>query len=173
MLQRQALLILKKADAIIEKIEITALVAFLAIMMLVAFSQVILRNFFSTALSWGDGLTRALVLWVGFMGASVAVKQGRYINIDAFSRLLPEKSKRISRLVIYIFSTVVCILLGIAAVSFVLSEYEAGTTYSIGIASWIVELVIPSTFFFLSVRFSLKALLLISGEPLERQEWEQ
>jgi TRAP-type C4-dicarboxylate transport system permease small subunit len=63
-------------------------------------------------------------------------------------------------------------MLGIAGINFVRMEHAAGTIYSIGIASWIVELVIPSTFFFLSLRFLLKFLSVIAGEPLEKQEWE-
>ncbi|OFZ79567.1 MAG: hypothetical protein A2583_14585 [Bdellovibrionales bacterium RIFOXYD1_FULL_53_11] len=164
---------LLRIDVLIARIEGTALVVFLAVMLLVAFIQVFMRNFMSGALSWGDGLTRALVLWSGFMGASLAVKDGRYINVDAFSRLLGEKSKRMVKSLIYVFSSVTCFLLGIAGVSFVQMEKLAATKYSIGIESWIIELVIPVTFFFLALRFLVKLLGALIGEPLEKQEWEK
>jgi C4-dicarboxylate transporter, DctQ subunit len=167
------LVLLKKLDAIIERFEGWALVAILTVMVCVSFTQVVLRNFFSTALSWGDGLTRALVLWAGFIGASIAVKQGRYINIDALTRLFGERSKRLIRGTIYVFSMIICSLLGRASIGFVKMEHEAGTIYSIGVESWIVELVIPIVFFFLSFRFFLKTLSLLAGEELEKQEWER
>ncbi|OFY98808.1 MAG: hypothetical protein A2Z97_05135 [Bdellovibrionales bacterium GWB1_52_6] len=164
---------LKQLDAFIEKCEGWALIAILSVMMTVAFLQVVLRNFFSTALSWGDGLTRALVLWAGFVGASMAVKQGRYINIDAFSRLLGERSKRVSRFVVYVFSALVCGVMGWASITFIQMELEAAQKYSIGVDAWIIELVIPIVFFFLTFRFLLKAACLAAGEPLEKQEWER
>jgi len=170
---QQLVKVLQKLDGAIARLEAAALIVILSTMMLVAFAQVVLRNFFSTALSWGDGLTRALVLWAGFIGASLAVNQGRYINIDVISRLLPPKQRRFVRYLIYIFAITVCFLLGLAAVNFVETEKVAGTEYSIGIQSWLVELVIPIVFFFLSLRFLLKFTLLLSGGELEKQEWER
>lgn len=170
---RLSLELLKKIDGFIAKIEGWELIAILGLMMVVAFLQVVLRNFFSTGLSWGDGLTRALVLWAGLVGASLAVKEGRYINVDAFSRLLKPKAKRIARLVIYFFAMVVCFCLGMAGVSFEQMEYAAGSSYSIGVQSWVIELIIPVTFFFLCLRFLIKALSIIAGEELEKQEWER
>jgi TRAP-type C4-dicarboxylate transport system permease small subunit len=172
MLYRSLLASLRKLDAGIASVEGWALILILAVMMLVAFAQVILRNFFSTALTWGDGLTRALVLWAGFIGASLAVKSGKYISMDAASRILNDKQKRIARYFIYAFSVIACLGLGSAGVGFVQMEKAAGTTYSIGVASWIIELVIPITFFFLSLRFLLKLVSLIEGDPMEKQEWE-
>jgi TRAP-type C4-dicarboxylate transport system permease small subunit len=160
-------------DSFIEKLEGIALIAILSTMLIVAFTQVVMRNLFGTALSWGDGLTRALVLWAGFVGASLAVKQGRYLNIDTVNRILGERAKRIVRIGVYIFSITVCFMLGTAGVTFVQMEKESGTIYSIGVASWIVELVIPITFFFLALRFSMKLISVLSGEPLEKQEWER
>lgn len=164
---------LRQLDAFIEKMEGWALISILSVMMSVAFVQVILRNFFSTALSWGDGLTRALVLWAGFVGASIAVKQGRYINIDAFSRLLGDRSKRVSRIAIYVFSSVVCALMGVASITFIRMEIEAEQKFSMGVDAWVVEMIIPIVFFFLTFRFLLKTVSALAGEPLEKQEWEQ
>lgn len=163
---------LKQLDGLIERLEGWSLIVILSVMMVVAFLQVILRNFFSTALSWGDGVTRALVLWAAFLGASLAVKQGRYISIDAFSRLLSEKGKRVSKILIYLFSATVCGFMGFASITFIKMEIEAGQKYSMGIDAWIIEMVIPAIFFFLTFRFVLKMISALSGEPLEKQEWE-
>jgi len=163
---------LRRVNAWIAKLEAWSLVLILAAMMVLAFTQVILRNFFSTGLNWGDGMTRALVLWAGFFGASIAVNEGRYINIDAFSRLLGEKTKRWARGAIYLFAITVCFFLGVAAVGFLQMEKESGGMSSIGVQNWIIELVIPIVFFFLCFRFLLKLLSLFVGEPMEKQEWE-
>ena len=49
----------------------------------------------------------------------------------------------------------------------------AGTVYSIGIASWIIELVIPVVFFFIAFRFVIKLVSLLAGGELEKAEWER
>jgi TRAP-type C4-dicarboxylate transport system permease small subunit len=54
------------------RVEKFLIVVMLSMMILVAFLQIVLRNAFSTGISWGDPLVRYLVLWVGFIGASLA-----------------------------------------------------------------------------------------------------
>ena len=73
-------------DEILGRVEKFLLAAMLSIMILLAFLQIILRNVFSSGISWGDPLVRYLVLWVGFIGASLASKEGKHITIEVFSR---------------------------------------------------------------------------------------
>jgi TRAP-type C4-dicarboxylate transport system permease small subunit len=54
----------ERADEIIDRVEQTSLVILLSSMIVIAFLQIVLRNLFSTGLSWGDSLVRNLVLWV-------------------------------------------------------------------------------------------------------------
>ena len=168
-----ALKFLKRIDSIIEWIEGASVIVILTVMIIIAFLQVLLRNYFSTALPWGDGLTRALVLWAGFIGASLAVKQGRYINIDALNRLLNEKQKRLTRIVVYLFSVVVCFFLGKAGYSFTAMEFEGHNISSLGIENGWIVIVIPVTFWFLCFRFLIKTFNLMLGGEMEKHEWEQ
>lgn len=165
--------ILKFIDQIIEKVEAYSLILSLFVMVLVSFSQVILRNFFHSALPFGDGLTRALVLWSGFIGASLAVKEGKFINVDVFNRMLSEKWRKISRVIVYFFSVGVCFFLGYAGTLFVLSEKESATMSQLGLPTWILVVIIPLTFYFLCFRFTIKALGLMMGDELEKAEWER
>ena len=57
-------------------------------MVLLASSQVIMRNFLDSGFSWGDPLLRLLVLWLGLMGAMVATRLDRHITVDALLRVL-------------------------------------------------------------------------------------
>ena len=58
----------------IEKTETVLLIVILTVMILLSFLQVLLRNFFDQGLLWGDIFLRNLVLWVGFLGASLATR---------------------------------------------------------------------------------------------------
>ena len=67
-------------DEHISRLEKILIAVLLTVMILMAFSQIVLRNFFSTGIAWGDALVRYLVVWVGFVGAAIAAKEGRHVQ---------------------------------------------------------------------------------------------
>ncbi len=142
---------------ILAKIETVFLIIILLSMILLAFLQVILRNFFSTSIFWGDTFLRHLVLWVGFIGASLATREGRHINIDVLSRLLSPNAKRINAIIINLFSATVCFFLLRAAITFIKFEKEAGSTLFKGIPVWIFQIIIAIGFGLITIRFLVHA----------------
>ena len=73
-------------DEHISRLEQILIAVLLTVMILMAFSQIVLRNFFSTGIAWGDSLVRYLVVWVGFIGAAIAAREDKHITIDVLSR---------------------------------------------------------------------------------------
>ena len=69
------------------------LVVIVLFMVVLAFLQVLLRNIFDQSFLWGDPLLRHLVLWVGFIGASLATREEKHINIDVLGRALKGRPK--------------------------------------------------------------------------------
>jgi TRAP-type C4-dicarboxylate transport system permease small subunit len=94
-----------------DKLEYFVLVFLLAMMVVLAFLQIVLRIFFATGITWGAPLLRHLVLWLGLLGATMAAKEGKHINIDVISRLLPGWGKGAVQALIDLFSAFICILL--------------------------------------------------------------
>ena len=86
------MLFVQRLNAFVAKIESWILVAIVLLMVTMSFLQIILRAF-SIGILWGDIFLRHLVLWVGFIGASLATREEKHINIDVLSRLLNEKRK--------------------------------------------------------------------------------
>ncbi|MGH2569375.1 MAG: TRAP transporter small permease [Bacteroidota bacterium] len=150
---------LQRVDALLNKVEGTLLITFLAIMLVMAFLQVVLRNFFSFGFLWADILLRHLVLWIGFLGAALATSQERHISIDAFTRFLPERVKHAARVITNLFAAVVCYYLMTAAFTFVQSEKEAGTAIFAEIPGWYAQIIIPVGFGLLMVHFAVRVLL--------------
>lgn len=146
----------ERTDEIIDRIEQILIVILLSLMILVASLQIVLRNLFETGLSWGDSLIRNLVLWVGFIGASLATREGKHINIDVVSRWLPSLGKRIVTLVIHLFSLFVCILLTYASLKFLNNEAQMGETTFLNIPNWVLEIILPMIFGLMSFRFGLQ-----------------
>ena len=144
---------LEKVNVWIERTETVILVFILAIMVLFAFLQVVLRNVFNEGILWGDIFLRHLVLWVGFLGASLATREQKHINIDLFNRFLPEKGKQVSRLLTNLFSAFICLLLTDAGWTFIQDEKMMGTILFAEIPSWYFQIIIPIGFFLMFIRF--------------------
>lgn len=133
--------------------EDTLLGLLLAVMVLLAGGQILLRNVFDTGVFWADPLLRALVLWVGLLGAVVASREDRHIAIDFVSRLLPGHLKGWTRPVTSLFTAGVSAVIAYHAVRFVASDYAAGTTAFGGIPAWAVEAVVPLAFALITLRY--------------------
>jgi TRAP-type C4-dicarboxylate transport system permease small subunit len=145
-----------RLDHIISRIEKILIVFLLSVMMMMAFSQIVLRNFFATGFSWADVLVRYLVLWVAFIGASLATREGKHINIDVFSRWIPGKSKIYLNAICELCSLIICGLLAYAAVKFIQFEAQMGGTSFFGLPVWLPQLIIPITFGLMTFRFALR-----------------
>ena len=166
----------ERVDEAIDRIEQTLLVTFLGFMILLAFLQIVLRNFFSTGLDWGDSLLRNLVLWIGFIGATLATREGKHINIDVISRWLPSLGKNVVTLITHLFSFSICCLLTYAALKFIKNEVQMGNRTFLNIPAWIPELILPMTFGLMTFRFGLRSFKNLSEmgkmNPLHDREKE-
>ncbi|MCK4558291.1 MAG: TRAP transporter small permease [Calditrichia bacterium] len=150
--------IIEKLNSWIERAETIVLVFVLGIMVIFAFLQVILRNIFHEGILWGDIFLRHLVLWVGFLGASLATRKQKHINIDLFSRFLSDKGKTVVRFVTNLFSVFICYLLANASWTFVQDEQMMGTEIFADVPAWYFQIIIPIGFFLMSFRFLILAL---------------
>ena len=144
---------LEKLNSWIENAETVVLVTVLGLMVIFAFLQVVLRNIFNEGILWGDILLRHLVLWVGFIGASLATREQKHINIDLFGRFLSDKGKNTVRLLTNLFSVFICYLLADAGWTFVQDEQMMGTEVFAEIPGWYFQTIIPIGFFLMSFRF--------------------
>lgn len=148
----------EQVDGAIDRVEQTLIVTFLGFMILLAFLQIFLRNFFATGLGWGDPLLRNLVLWIGFIGATLATREGKHINIDVVSRWLPSLGKNVVTLFIHLFSFFICCLLTYAALKFIKNEVQMDNRTFLNIPAWIPEMILPMTFGLMTFRFGLRSL---------------
>ncbi len=150
--------IIQKINGFVAQTETYILVFVVLVMVVFSFAQVVLRNVFDQGILWGDIMLRHLVLWVGFVGASLASKEEKHINIDVFSRLMKGRYKPIAQAVVYIFATYITYLLMWASWAFVMDEKEYETILFGNVASWYFQIIIPIGFGLMAIRFALHAL---------------
>ena len=147
-----------RLDEKISRVEQVFITILLTMMILMAFFQIVLRNFFDTGISWGDSLVRYLVVWVGFIGAAIATKEGKHINIDVVSRWLATPESNYIRIISHFFSAVICGLLTLAAIKFIRFEAQMGGTAFFKLPVWVPEIIIPVTFGLMTLRFAVRFL---------------
>ena len=147
-------------DQRISRLEKFLIVALLIVMILMAFSQIVLRNFFNTGIDWGDSLIRYLVVWVGFIGAAIAAKEDKHITIDVLSRWITGAGENTIQAISHFSSAAICGLLTWAGIKFIWFEAQMGGTAFFNLPVWVPELIIPITFGLMTLRYTLR---LING----------
>jgi len=143
----------KRINRLIHLLEDGLLIFTLTAMILLALSQIVLRNLFDSGIEWSEPLLRVMVMWLGLLGAIAATKQNSHISIDVVSRLLPNKGKVISAVIANLFSAVICAVVSYYAFKFVLMEYEDGMMAFSNIPAWLCESIIPIGFGLMALRF--------------------
>lgn len=148
--------IITTIDAALNKVEGGLLVFFLSVMVLLSFLQVVMRNALGEGILWADVLLRHLVLWVAFLGASLAVSHQRHISIDALTRLMPARWQLVVRAGTNLFAAAMCFVLFDASRSFLEYEIEDGRILIFDIPEWYSQLIIPVGFALLAFHFLVR-----------------
>lgn len=158
--------ILRTLDTAVLLVERSLVITLVTVMLLLAFTQVILRNYFSMGILWADPFLRHLVLWIAFLGASLATQREKHISIDLITRYVSSATTNLIRIITNLFACIVSYMLAQAGWTFVQAEMESQTVLlTIGtmeFPSWWFQLIIPAGFGLLSFRFFLRNLEHIS-----------
>lgn len=152
------------------RLEDSLLILILSAMIILAATQIVLRNVWDSGISWSDPALRIAVLWLGLLGALAAVRDRNHINIDAVSKLLPPVGKRLTSCLAQLFSSAVCGLVAYHAWRFVMMEKEDGIIAFADIPAWMCEIIIPIGFGLMAVRFFFNAMAdLVNYQPPEKR----
>ena len=130
--------------------------------------QVFTRYVLNEPSSWTEELATCLMIWLGLLGASVALRRGAHLGIDYFiSQLSPGKRALIqvfAFLVIAVFSVLV---LGVGGTHLVRETLGRGQALpALGVQMGYVYLALPTSGFFMTL-YSVEFLI----ERL--RSWEQ
>lgn len=150
--------ILKQVDQFLEKIEGHLIVLILSLMILLSFGQMLLRNFFDMGIVWGDTLLRQWVLWVGFLGASIAARKNKHISIEVLSNLPSPYWNQIIKAFTRLSAGIISGFLAWAAWSFMLFEKESESILFLDIPVWVFQIILPYSFMIIAIRFIISGI---------------
>jgi len=135
------------------------LLVILISMILLAGTQIFLRNFLDTSLFWGDEMLRLMVLWLTIAGGLAASRMDKHISIAVLDRFLPVKAQLITKVIIDLFTAGICALFAWHSARFVMGSYEFGDTLMRNIPAWTLQIIMPIGFSLMAFRhliFSIK-----------------
>lgn len=144
---------LKKLARLGALAEDTALVLLLGAMVVLASSQIILRNGFGEGFVWADESLRLMVLWLALVGSIAASRADKHISINVLARFLPPTGQVIARIVTNAFTAVVCMLVGYFALQFVMQSREFEDELLGGLPAWWFQWIMPVAFFLMGWRY--------------------
>ncbi|MCP4984140.1 MAG: TRAP transporter small permease subunit [Gammaproteobacteria bacterium] len=142
----------------IHQAEDALLVALLSAMILLASTQILLRNLFDYGFVWIDPFLRVLVLWLGLLGATVATRNNKHIRIDLMSRFFKRNTHRLIQSIIGQISAWTCLVIAWHGLSWIQMDYADALVSFSGIPAWILEAIIPAAFGLIGLRYFILSL---------------
>ncbi len=84
---------------------------FLAVMVVLVFGNVVLRYGFNSGITMSEELSRWLFVWVTFLGAIVAMKEGAHLGSDTLVSRLSIRGQKVCLVLSHLLMLFVCWLL--------------------------------------------------------------
>ena len=137
----------------LHRLEDALLVLLLTAMILLASTQIVLRNLFDSGFVWIDPLLRVLVLWLGLVGATVATRHNKHIRIDLLSDLFEPNTHRLIQSIVGQVSAWTCLVVAWYGFGWIRLDYADGVTGVGCIPSWMLEVIIPLSFALIGLRY--------------------
>ena len=145
--------VLRRLDTLGRWAEDAVLVLILTAMIVMAASQIVLRNFFDIGFIWGDELLRLLVLWIAVAGAVAASRNDKHINIAILDRFLPEKPATFVAMLVHAFTAAICAVVAWYSLQFVQTSREYEDVLLGQVPAWWLQSVLPVGFALIAYRY--------------------
>jgi tripartite ATP-independent transporter DctM subunit len=114
--------------------------------------EIVWRRAFAHGLPGSGPIVQHLTLWVGFLGAAMAARDGKLLALATGTFIPPGIWRRAADILAAAFGACAAIILAWGAYQMVVIEREAGTTIGADIQAWIAQLVLPVAFALIPVR---------------------
>jgi C4-dicarboxylate transporter, DctQ subunit len=133
------------------------LACLLIVMIVLAGTQILMRNLFDSGFVWIDPLLRVLVLWLGLIGATVASRHNKHIRIDLLSRYFKRNTHRLIQSLVAQVSAWTCLAIAWFGMDWIRLDYADAVTTFAGIPAWTVEIIVPLAFALIGLRYLVRS----------------
>ena len=138
----------------------------LAAMVVLPLLEIILRRTFGAGIPAAGPIVQHLVLWVGFLGAAIAAREGKLLCLATGSFVPQGAPRRAAAIFTAAVASAAAIVLMFGAVDLIRSEREAGSSLGAGIPTWTAQLVLPVGFALIAARLVWRSSQKWSGRSI-------
>jgi TRAP-type C4-dicarboxylate transport system permease small subunit len=109
---------------------------------------------------WSKAMSLLMLLWVGFLGLSVCVHEGKHLRMEAFDRLLPPAIKPWGHALGHLVTAGFCVLMAVLGYEYMKNTIEYGYRFSeeIEVPDWVALMVVPVAFGLGAIRYIAAAI---------------
>jgi tripartite ATP-independent transporter DctM subunit len=127
----------------------------LAVMVALPLAEAAARRLLDAGLPGAGPLVRHLTLWVAFLGAAIAAREGRLITLATRGALPEGRARQALTIIASAVAAGACALLARAGISLVIQEIGSGESVAFGVPVWFAQLVLPLSFALIAARLIL------------------
>jgi C4-dicarboxylate transporter, DctM subunit len=124
----------------------------LLVMVLLPLAEIVSRRVFSRGIPGSGPIVQHLTLWVGFLGAAIAARDGKLLALATGTFIPPGIWRRAADLFAAAFGACAAVILAIGGWQMTMIEREAGTNIGADIQAWVAQLVLPVAFALIAIR---------------------
>ena len=128
----------------------------LAAMVVLPLAEIIARRLFGVGLPGSGPFVQHLTLWIGFLGAAIAAREGKLLAL-ATGTFVPERWRRATTAFASAVAACMATILTMGAVQLVVTERETGTIIAANVPAWVGQLALPVGFALIALRLAWKA----------------
>ncbi len=88
---------LSRAEALLVAANRWVVIVMMGTMALLVFANVVSRYLFNHSLVWVEELTQYQMIWIAWLGAGLALREGRHVSVDLLEDALPDGARRVLR----------------------------------------------------------------------------
>lgn len=121
----------------------------------ILFANVVARYVFNAGFPWAEELVRYEIVWMVFLGASVAAREGIHIGVDIIAKFSPPTVSKLIVLSIHLISIIFSLLLVFYGADLISQTRMFGqVSPALQVPMWIVQLAIPVGGALMALRFT-------------------
>ncbi len=114
--------------------------------------ELLLRTLFGIGIPGSSGYVQNATLWAGFLGAMVASRERRHLNLSTGLVSLPPRLREVVTVLVAAVSTAVATGLAWACLQFIRAEMDSPTRIAGWLPIWVVESILPAAFASIALR---------------------
>jgi TRAP-type C4-dicarboxylate transport system permease small subunit len=135
-----------------------------AFVVVTAVFALIAKDYFPDGYSWSKEISLIMLLWVGFIGASVCAHEGKHIHMGALKRIVPARLSRWSDAIGFLTTASFCFFIALLGYIYAAEALTLeGRFEQTNIPDWVATIAVPAAFAMTTLRYIGAAVSTVFG----------